>query len=300
MPRTGWSDYEIFLAVARSGQISRAGQQLGLNHATVGRRIAALEAALKARLFDRSPRGYQLTGAGERLVASAEAMEAAVRAAESEVGEGDPTLTGTVRIGAPDGFGTLFLAPRIGDFCRRHPAVELQIIPIARPFSLSRREADIAIGLSSPEGGRLVSRRLTDYTLGLYATEAYFAERGRPERLEELRRHRGIGYIQDLIFMPEIDYLDEVGSGLRPRITSSSLITQLNAARAGAGLSVLPDFCAAEFPELRPVLGDRIRLRRAFWLVMHEDTRRVARVRHAADFVAARVEAEAARFLPYG
>jgi DNA-binding transcriptional LysR family regulator len=300
MARTGWSDFEIFLAVARSGQISRAGQQLGLNHATVGRRIAALEASLKARLFDRSPRGYGLTDAGERLVASAEAMESAVIGAQVAVGGADTLLTGTVRIGATDGFGSLFLAPRIGDFCRRHPAIEMQIIPMARPFSLSRREADLVIGLSAPAGGRLVTRKLTDYTLGLFGTEAYFAERGRPERIEDLRRHRGIGYIQDQIFMPEIDFLDEIGSGLKPRITSVGLIAQLSAVRSGAGITVMPHFIAADFPELVPLFADQFRLTRTFWLVMHEDTRHLARIRHAADFIADRVGRETARFLPGG
>lgn len=295
-----WSDYEVFLAVARTGQVSRAGQILGLNHATVGRRIGALERALAARLFDRSPRGYQLTDAGERLVATAEAMESAALAAQGEVGGADETLTGAVRIGATDGFSTFFLAPRLGGFCRQHPALEIQIVPMSRPLSLSRREVDMVVAMSAPDAGRLVARKLTDYTLRLYATDRYFAERGRPERIEDLRRHRGIGFIQDMIFMREVDYLAELGAGLQPRVTSSSLIAQFGAALAGVGLCILPDFVCAPYPELKPVLTDRFSLRRSFWMVLHQDTRNLARIRRAADYVAEAVAVEAALFLPQG
>lgn len=293
-----WGDFQLFLAVARTGQVSRAGHLLGLNHATVSRRIAQLERDLKARLFDKSPRGYALTQAGERLLVRAEAMESAALGAQGEVGETDLQLTGTVRIGAPDGFGSFFLAPRLGAFCRAHPALEMQIFAMPRSFSLSKREADIAIGLSAPEAGRLVSRKLTDYSFHMYASERYFEERGRPDSVAELRRHRGIGYIQDLIFSPELDYLSEVAVGLKPRLTSSNLVAQLQATLAGAGLCMLPDFLAAGFPALVPVLPDTVEFRRTFWLVMHEDTRHLARIRLAADFIREAVDAESHLFMP--
>ena len=298
MARPDWGDFQVFLAVARSGQISRAGQQLGLDHATVGRRIARLERSLAAHLFDRSPRGYQLNDAGERLLARVEAMESAVYGAQGDVGGVDLELSGTVRVGVPDGFGTMFLAPRIGALCRAHPSLEVQVVAVLRPFNLSRREADIAIGLSIPEAGRLVGRKLTDYSLHLYATEAYFAERGHPQSAADLRRHRGIGYIQDLIHAPEFEMLTEIGTGLKPRFTSSNLIAQLHATLAGTGLCLLPDFLAAGFPALTRVLPAEVEVMRSFWLIMHQDTRDLARIRVTADFIRDCVEAEHRLFLP--
>ncbi|MBL8581545.1 MAG: LysR family transcriptional regulator, partial [Rhizobiaceae bacterium] len=168
-----WDDVRIFLAVARAGQILGAAKRLDLNHATVSRRIAALEEALRAKLFRRLTTGSELTAAGERFLAIAERMEADMIAARAEVaGEGD-AVSGTVRIGAPDGFGVAFLAPRLGQLTAQHPELRIQLVPVPRSFSLSRREADIAITVERPTEGRLVAVKLVDYSLGLYASRAY-------------------------------------------------------------------------------------------------------------------------------
>jgi len=130
-PGQNWDDLRYFLAVARTGTLSAAAEQLGTEHTTVARHIQALEDELNSRLFHKSNSGYGLTDAGERLIAGAEAIESAyVFAKAAASSEGQP-ITGTVRIGAPDGFGSVFLAPRVRVLTDRHPQLEIEILPSA-------------------------------------------------------------------------------------------------------------------------------------------------------------------------
>lgn len=286
-----WSDLTFFLAVARAGRLTVAAARLKVEHSTVSRRIAALEAALGAKLFDRHPHGYALTAAGDRLLAAAEGMETLALSAQGEIAGSDLGVSGTVRIGAPDGFGTFFLAPRIGALADLHPGLDIQLLAMPRLFSLSKREADIAISLSRPKEGRLHARKLTDYRLGLYAARAYLEKYGAIESRAALQRHRFIGYVDDLIYAPELDYVPLVAKDLRVRLKSSSLVAQMTATRAGAGVCVLPcfmaDLFAGEGPEaLVPILPMEVGLTRTFWLLTHADTRDLARIRVAADFIA--------------
>jgi DNA-binding transcriptional LysR family regulator len=292
-----WDDLRFFLAVARAGRLTVAAKRLGADHATVSRRITALEGALKTTLFDRRPQGYVLTAHGERLVTAAEAIETAAMAASSDIGGADLALSGTVRVGAPDGYGSLFLAPRLGALSERHPGLELQLVAMPRLLSLSKREADIAIALGPPKEGRVVARKLTDYRLGLYASPAYLAGHAPILARDDLFDHRLIGYIDDLIFMPELDYLDEVCRGLRPRLQLSSLVAQIEATASGGGLCVLPAFVARNRPDLVPVLADTVSLTRTFWLIVHAELRDVARVRATADFVVEQTRAARGLFM---
>ncbi|MEO9786112.1 MAG: LysR family transcriptional regulator, partial [Aurantimonas coralicida] len=191
-----WDDVRLFLAVARAGQILAAARRLELNHATVGRRLTALETALGARLLDRRPNGCELTPTGRDFLEQAERMEAAMLAARADIGATELALSGTVRVGTPDGFGTAFLAPRLWRLTERHPDLTVQLVPVPRAFSISRREADIAITVARPEAGRLVAGKLTDYALGLYASRGYIAAHGAPASLAELGRHRLVGAVE--------------------------------------------------------------------------------------------------------
>src|SRR5690606_31694505 len=185
-----WDDVRIFLAVARSGQILGAARRLELNHATVSRRIGALEAGLGAKLFRRLTTGSELTPAGERFLEIAERMEADMIAARAEIsGEGED-VSGTVRIGAPDGFGVAYLAARLGALTARHRELQIHLVPVPRSFSLSRREADIAITVDRPTEGRLVAQKLVDYSLGLFASRAYAEAHGLPQTAAGLADHR--------------------------------------------------------------------------------------------------------------
>ena len=279
-----WDDVRIFLAIARNGQILGAAKSLGLNHATVARRLTALEEALGTRLLARKTNGSELSAEGERFLLHAEAMESAMLAARQSSGA-DSAIEGTVRVGAPDGLGVAFLAPRLGELTARHPGLRIELVPVPRAFSLSRREADIAVTLERPREGRLVARKLTDYRLGLYAAQRYLDRHGAPKNLSDLAAHHLVGYVEDLLFSASLDYTSDFLPNWRSSLAVSSAMGQTEAVRAGAGIGILHGFMASADPSLIPVLPAHS-LTRAYWTVVHEDLRTLRRVALVAEFLA--------------
>jgi DNA-binding transcriptional LysR family regulator len=287
-PNQSWDDLRYFLAVARTGTLSAAAKQLGTEHTTVARHIQALEDELNSRLFHKSNSGYGLTDVGERLLTGAEAIESAYVCAKTAAGSDGQTICGTVRIGAPDGFGNVFLAPRVRALTDRHSQLEIEILASARLFSLLKREADIAIGHSSPEQMRLVSRRLTDFRMYVYGSRAYLNAAAPIGAREDLKKHPFIGFVEEL-FAAE-DYSDAIGVDIAPRIRSTSILAQLHATLSGSGLCMLSAFVASSYPMLVPVLPEQVSVTLSFHMHIHEDHRRAAHVREVAAFIAAEVE----------
>ncbi len=290
-----WDDARIFLSVARAGQILGAARRLELNHATVSRRIASLEAALNTKLFRRLTTGSELTPAGQRFLDVVERMEADLIAAREAVDGTNEAITGTIRIGAPDGFGTAFLARRLGELTAEHPGLRIQLVPVPLSFSLSRREADIAITVERPVEGRLVAGKLTDYALGLYASRAYAEAHGLPAGRSELATHRLVGYVPDLVASPSLDYAAEFSVDWTSGFAISSALGQVEAVRSGAGIGILHSFIARAFPDLVPLPGFPP-IRRAYWLVYHESMRLSRRVQAVTSFINAAVERDRALF----
>ncbi|WP_431301304.1 LysR family transcriptional regulator [Tabrizicola sp. BL-A-41-H6] len=288
-----WDDLRIFLAVARTESLSAAGKRLKIDPATVGRRIARLEARIAARLFAKSPQGYALTEEGTRLLPHAEAAEAALDRA-GEALSGPEGLTGQIRLGAPDGCANYLLPQVLARICDANPGLEVQIVALPRVFNLSKREADMAIAVSRPEAGRLTVQKLTDYHLHLAASRAYLASAPPITGPEDLKDHRFVGYIPDMIFDKELDYLTEIGAG-PATLTSNSVSVQLNWLRHGAGVGIVHDFALPAAPELARIIPNRIHLTRAFWLIRHEGDGRVLRLNRFADILTREVRAEMAR-----
>jgi DNA-binding transcriptional LysR family regulator len=216
----------------------------------------------------------------------------------SDVAGSSMKLAGTVRIGAPDGFGTNFLAPRLGRLAQAHPDLQIQLVTLPRIFSLSKREADIAIGLTPPAEGRLQSRKLTDYELGLYGSHQYCGRHDPILETTDLKKHRFIGYIQDLIYAPELDYLPLVSRDINPFFSSSNLLAQLQAAVHGFGLCVLPCFMADSNVLLTRVLKKQFSLKRSFHMITHSDIRNLARIQITLDFIAQEVASARGLFVP--
>ena len=291
-----WDDLRFFLAVARAGRLTAAARQLEADHTTVSRRISALEHALKAQLFERKPQGYSLTEQGERLLGLAEGMETQALAVASEVGGADLALSGTVRIGAPDGIGTYFLAPELGALAERHPGLTLQLVALPRTFSLSKREADIAVTLQQPTEGRLVSRKLTDYRLRLYASKDYLNRHGPISDLADLNGKTLVTYVADLIYSPVLDYFAGLEKHTSRRYECASVVAQLEAVRAGVGIGVLHDYAVRHFPELQVVLPE-VSYLRTYWLVTHADLRNLRRVEEVYSFILGRVRANRGLFV---
>jgi DNA-binding transcriptional LysR family regulator len=297
MAEPDWNDLRVLLAVGRTGKLSAAAIKLRADHATVSRRISALEEALGVKLLERRSTGVTLTEQGAKLMETAEAMESRVLASLAELRQDEMTISGAVRIGAPEGFGSYFLAPRLGALCDRHPELEVELVAMGAVFSLSKREADIAVGLTRPEQGRLFSRKLTDYRLGLYAAKSYFDNHAPVGAIADLKRHRVIGYIEDLLFSSELSNMYAQAQVPAPRLRSSNLIAQMKAAVAGAGLCMLPAFIAGNHAQLRPVLAHEIAVRRSFWLTVHADLNELARVRETCNFIEEEVRKSRELFL---
>lgn len=291
-----WNDLRAFLAVARSGRLTAAAARLGVDHSTLSRRISALEHKLQAKLFDRSPSGYSPTEAGLRLTPLAEEMERLALGAAEAVGGSASVVEGVVRIGSPEGFGSYFLAPRIQKLKDRYPQLIVQLVAASAVFSLAKREADIAISVSRPPTGRLQVSRLIDYDLGLYAAPAYLAQAPAIASFSDLKGHRFVSYIGDLLHFPELDFLQQVVPGGTTSMESSNLVAQTRATLAGAGLCVLPAFLAREEPGLVRVLSDEVNLTRSLWLTVHQDLADLARVRAAVRFIKEEVEADRGLF----
>jgi DNA-binding transcriptional LysR family regulator len=293
-----WNDVRFFLAVAREGTLTGAAQRLRIDHTTVGRRLRILEETLRAKLFDRSTTGCTLTPQGEKFLEAAESMETTAISAQSLIEEADLSMSGTVRIGSTDGFGAFFLAPRIGTLQRDHPNLEILLLAMPRVYSLSKREADIAVGLAQPSEGRLYSRKLTDYQLGVYGSKDYLAQHAPIEGIKDLSRHAFISYIDDMMYAKELNYIPRVDPAIRPRLKISNPIAQLKSTVSGYGLCVLPCFIADFESQLTRVLPDEVTLTNSFWLIVHSEQRRLARVRVAADFIRDEVNLARNIFLP--
>lgn len=280
-----WNDLQAFLAVARAGRLTVAAREAGVDHSTLSRRIAALEVALGARLFDRRPGGFALTAEGERLLADAESMESLALRMRSRLEEGAKGLSGSVRAGTPEGFGTYFLAPRLPRLQAAHPQLEIELVANPRSFSLSKREADLAVTMAKPSQGRVYASPLVDYSLGVFASRAYLGAHRRIRARSDLAKHRWVGYVDELMWTPELDYLPQVAPAVSPHARISNVITQAAAVAGGAGLAVLPHFIARTMPALVPVLRGAVRLERSYWLVTHADTRDLARVSYLEEFI---------------
>jgi DNA-binding transcriptional LysR family regulator len=281
--RPDWNDARMFLAVARAGQVLGAARTLGVNQATLSRRMAALETALGAKLLVRRTHGSELSDAGQALFETLERVESEMLAVQARLQGAEAAPAGTVRIGAPDGFGVGFVAPRLASLANRYPNLTVQLVPTPRGFSLSRREADLAVVVGRPQKGRLVARKLTDYTLGLYAAPAYLATRLTPRSPADLAHHRLVGYVEDLIASPALNYAADFLRGWRSSVEVTSAIGQVEAVRAGAGIGALHDYLASAHDLVR-VLPE-LRVTRSYWLAIHENLRDVSRVRATADFL---------------
>jgi DNA-binding transcriptional LysR family regulator len=290
-----WDDLKIFLAVARRESLSNAGKTLKLDPATVGRRVARLEEELQSRLFVKSPQGYGLTEAGTTLLEHANQVEQAVTLALEEVQGQSNMLTGSVRIGAPDGSANYLLPQVCAEICDEHPGLEVQIVALPRVFNLSKREADMALTVSPPQTGRLSVQKVADYHLHLAASRDYLASHPPIDDKDDLKAHRLIGYIPDMIFDKELDYVDEVGQAAHASLTSNSFSVQLNWANLGAGLCIVHDFAMPAFPDLVKILSDQVALKRSFYLIRHSDDRRVERLNRFADILVQKLRREVAR-----
>lgn len=291
-----WADIRYFLAIAREGQMLAASRKLAVSQSLLSRHLASLEASLGAQLVQRTTRGCLLTDDGERFLASAERVETEMLAAQSMFKSGSDAMSGTIRLGSPDGLGSAFIARHISTLLAGQPDLKVQLVPAPVNFSLSQREADLAIIVGRPEKGRLMTRKLTDYTLGLYASADYADRRGLPQSKSDLPQHSLVGYVGDLIPTASLNYAAEISAEWSSTIEISTAIGQQAAIKGGAGIGILHDFMAADDRDLISVLAD-VRITRDYWVVWHENMQSVRRVHFLVERLAQLVRDNATRFV---
>jgi len=283
--RTNWDDFRFFLAVARHGTLSRASSHLGVDHATVGRRITALEESLGVPLFHRSPQGYSPTDQGYKMIPLAEQLESDAMRVFDEVAGTSSQLTGAVRIATHVGIASFLLAESAAELCRLHPGLEVQLLAVPRSFSMSKREADLVLTGTRPQTGRVKIKKLATYPLHVYGERSYVERNAPIAQKKDLQKLRGIGYVPDMIFDKELDYIPSVDPSLKAHLTSTSLHVQLQMTLAGAGVCILPDYIAKNYPTLVPMLPDIVELERDLWLTVPEDFAHLTRIRTIVDFI---------------
>jgi DNA-binding transcriptional LysR family regulator len=279
-----WDDLQVFLAVARGGRVSAAARRLDVEHTTVARRLAALEAALGVPLFYRTASGYELTPHGRNVLSSAEAMEGAAIAVAARARETSGAAAGRVRIALPPEFASHWLAPKLTAFRDEYPQVELQVLVGTRQRNLWRGEAELAVQSPMPPQKGLVAVRIARTAMALYASKSLKSRKrirnGDPDTL------RGFPL---LVYTPSFDILQNA-RWFQPLRTSSDVVLTTNsthvlvsAARAGAGIAVLPGLVAREHDDLIQVSD--VVAENDVWLITHPEFRRDPKVRATADFL---------------
>lgn len=292
-----WNDLKFFLELGRKKKMVAAAKRLKVDHTTVSRRVNALEMAIGAKLFFKNEKGYQLTKSGESLMHLALEVENSTAQVADSIGGEAHRLSGVVRIGAPDGIGTFFISPRLSRFQENHPDLNVDLIVLPRYFNLSQHEAHLSISLARPTTGRLLARKMTDYHLHFYASTSYLEKYGEPQSIGQLKKHKLIGYIDDMLYAPELRYLDDINKNLPISFRSSSIIAQRQAIMAGTGIGILPRFFVKDDPRLVPILLNEYEITRSFWLLSHEDTTNLVRVRAVSDFLQNEAKKERSLFL---
>lgn len=277
--RLGWTDFQLLLVVAQTGQLSRAAEALAMSHVTLLRKLAAIESRLKARLFDRARGHYTATAAGQALVDAAEAMAPLARQAELQVLGQDMRPSGHVRITAAGVLVSHLLPPVLGQFAASFPEVTLEFLASRRHLSLSRREADVALRVSDQVPDWLVGRQLAQLDFKVYTLR----QKGLRQPLQPLA-----GLVQQRCWIGfESDARDlKFDRWLEDQVPASSVVLRVDGfdhalamLRCGLGIALLPAFLEHSCPELVPLTEPIAELQTPLWLITHQALRNAMRIK---------------------
>lgn len=279
--KVDWDHLRFFLVLARAKTLTNAARLIGVEHSTVARRIQALESTLGTQLFKREATGYELTSEGLALVPRVEQMEQSF----IQIDKRHDPLQGRVWIGAPEGFGTAFLARLLAEFSQHYPSLTIDLIPVPKTIKLSHREADIVIAIDRPKSGPYIITRLSNYCLKLYGSQHYLQQNPEIKKLEDLKQHRFVDYIDDLVYSTALYSLERLPLQVSACFRSNSILAQEIAVRAGAGLAILPKFLVNDKSELKEVLGDQVSFTHTFWMLTLVDLQHEPKIKLVWDFL---------------
>lgn len=280
-----WDDLRVFLEVARQGSVHGASKRLKLDHSTVCRRISKLESNLSMKLLDRTQRGILLRDEARDLLSHIEKMEAHANSLEDAIVSDRSRDVQTVRIATMEGIASRYIARRLPLLERMAPNLNLELVSIPQSVDLSRKEADIFLSFFNPPTAGLTSHLIAKFSLYLYCSRKYAAKYGMPRRPEDLGDHRFISYIDEMVVINAVRWLDDVVADPNVVFHSNSIIAQCSAALDGLGIVMLPTFCGSEVPGLIRVLPEETRVQREVWVSVRVEQSRLKPIRTVMQFL---------------
>jgi DNA-binding transcriptional LysR family regulator len=272
------NDLSLVLALSRERTLAGAAEKLGVDLSTVFRRLNALEARLRVRLFDRSTRGYQLTSAGERAAGAAERVETELLALDRDISGRDQQLSGVVRVTASETFAYAVLPALFARFQALHPRIRVVLSIDNRVLDLSRREADVALRVRRPVDPDLFGRKLTDVAWAFYGARESSGQLRRDGRAFNFSKHAVIGWDEPARIIAS-EWLATHVPVARVSFRSNSLVNQLMGVRAGLGIALLPCYLGDRDDGVRRISGVLPDLASELWIVTHQDLKNTARIR---------------------
>ena len=282
-----WDKLRIFHVVADVGSLTHAGESLHLSQSAVSRQIRSLEESLNTILFHRHARGLILTEQGELLFDATNSMVKRLDAASARIRDSKDEVFGELRVTTTTAFGTLWLAPRLSALYAKYPDLKIDLMLEERVLDLPMREADVAIRMKEPSQADLIRKRLMNIKMRLYATPAYLAERGTPQRLEDLSSHR---LISQSTSAPQVSagaalVQQLLSYDIPSTLTVNNYFGVLQAVLSHLGIGVLPNYLTEDFPDMVRVLPDVESGEVPVFLAYPEELRHSKRVAVFRDFV---------------
>ena len=280
-----WDDLRIFLEVARQGTVNAAARRLKLDHSTVCRRVGKLETMLSIKLLDRTKQGIVVRAEARELIKHIEQMDRHASSLDDVMVRGRAEAAQVVRVATMEGLASRYIARRLPLLERFAPNVRLELVSIPQLVNLSRKEADIFLSFFAPKLPGLDSKRVAEFALFLYCSDAYLRTHGRPRSRDGLKDHVFISYIEDLLAIDAVRWLDEAIQSPKTSFNSNSIIAQCSAAEDGMGIAMLPSFVAAGLPRLVRLIPDQVVVRREVWMSVRVGQTAPARIQGVMKFL---------------
>ncbi len=279
-----WDDLKVFLEVARQGSVHAAAKRLKLDHSTVCRKIGRLESLLAVKLFDRSRKGIVVRHEAKGLLKHVEQMDRHAGSLEDALARGD-TDAQVVRIATMEGIASGYLARCLPALSQFGENLNIELVSIPQAVDLNRKEADIFLSFFNPDARGLKSSLFGKFTLFLYCSKDYLRQHGMPKNRNDLDHHVFVGYIEDLLAIHAVRWLDEVVSAPTMSFRSNSVIAQCNAAVCGLGITLLPTFVGTGVPGLQRILADKVSVQRDVWVSVRTEQSHLSRIKSVTQFL---------------